>query len=114
MEKTNLKLSELIEVMRGIAAEGNRFVVGDSFHDVVRISREAEEVEDCDIEDEFKEGQWFWCLRKNGTTLGSFASTVDEFGAEYPNEAVSAYKILYKNRRFSIARVKEYGNEFFD
>lgn len=39
MEKKEMKLSALIETMRGIAAEGNRFVVGDSFHDVVTISR---------------------------------------------------------------------------
>lgn len=109
MEKKEMKLSALIETMRGIAAEGNRFVVGDSFHDVVRISREVEEIEDA-----YKEGEWFWCLRKNGTALGSFKSTVDEFAAEYPKEAVAAYKIQYKNRRFSIARVKEFGNEFFD
>ena len=32
MEKKEMKLSALIETMRGIAAEGNRFVVGDSFH----------------------------------------------------------------------------------
>lgn len=57
MEKKEMKLSALIETMRGIAAEGNRFVVGDSFHDVVRISREAEEIEDADIEDEYKEGE---------------------------------------------------------
>lgn len=115
MEKKEMKLSALIETMRGIAAEGNRFVVGDSFHDVVRISREVEEVEDCgDIEDEFKEGQWFWCLRKNGTALVSFKCMVDEFADEYPKEAVAAYQIQYKNRRFSIARVKEFGNEFFD
>lgn len=59
MEKKEMKLSALIETMRGIAAEGNRFVVGGSFHDVVRISREAEEIEDADIEDEYKEGEWF-------------------------------------------------------
>lgn len=114
MENKEMKLSALIETMRGIAAEGNRFVVGDSFHDVVRILREVEEIKDADLEDEFKEGEWFWCLRKNGTTLGSFKSTVDEFEVEHSNEAVAAYKIQYKNRRFSIARVKEYGNEFFD
>lgn len=114
MEKKEIKLSALIETMRGIAAEGNRFVVGDSFHDVVRISREVEEIEDADLEDEFKEGEWFWCLRKNGTALGSFKSTVDDFAAEYPKEAVVAYKIQYKNRRFSISRMKEFGNEFFD
>lgn len=114
MVKKEMKLSALIETMRGIAAEGNRFVVCDSFHDVVRISREAEEIEDADIEDEYKEGEWFWCLRKNGTSLSSFKSSVDEFAAEYPNEAVAAYKIQYKSRRFSIARVKELGNEFFD
>lgn len=114
MEKKEMKLSALIETMRGIAAEGNRFVVGDSFHDVVTISREVEEIEDADIEDEYKEGEWFWCLRKNGTGLGSFKSKVDEFEAEYANEAVAAYKIQYKNRRFSIALLKEFGNEFFD
>lgn len=113
MEKKEIKLSALIETMRGIAAEGNRFVKGDTFHDVVKIAGDVEEIEDADLE-EFKEGQWFWCLRKNGTTLGSFKSTVDEFEAEYPKEAVAAYKIHYKNRRFSIARVKEFGNEFFD
>lgn len=115
MEKTNLKLSNLIETMRGIAAEGNRFVVGDTFHDVVRISREVEEIEDAeDLPEEFKDGEWFWCLRKNGTALGSFSGTVDEFGEEYPKEAVAAYKIKYSSRRFSIVRVKEFGNEFYD
>lgn len=114
MEKKEMKLSALIETMRGIAAEGNRFVVGDSFHDIVRISREVEEIEDADIEDEYNEGEWFWCLRKNGTALGSFKRTVDEFGAEHSKEAVAAYKIQYKNRRFSIVLVKEFGNEFFD
>lgn len=114
MEKKEMKLSALIETMRGIAAEGNRFVKGDAFHDVVTISREVEEIEDADIEDEYKVGEWYWCLRKNGTTLGSFKSTVDEFEVEHSKEAVAAYKIQYKNRRFSIIRVKEYGNEFFD
>lgn len=114
MEKKEMKLSALIETMRGIASEGNRFVVGDSFHDVVRISSEVEEIEDADIENEYKEGEWYWCLRKNGTALGSFKRTVDDFAAEYPKEAVAAYKIQYKNRRFSLARVKEFSNEFFD
>lgn len=110
-----MKLSALIETMRGIAAEGNRFVVGDSFHDIVRITRETEEIEDVeDLEDEFKEGVWFWCLRKNGTALDSFSGSVEEFGNEYPKEAVAAYKIQYKSRSFSITRVKEFGNEFFD
>lgn len=114
MEKKEMKLSALIETMRGIAAEGNRFVVGDTFHDVVTISREAEEIEDADLKDEYKVGEWYWCLRKNGTALGSFKSTVSEFEAEYPKEAVAAYKIQYNNRRFTIARVKEFGDEFFD
>ncbi len=114
MEKTNLKLSQLIGTMREIASEGNRFVKGDTFHDVERIAREVEEIEDADIEDEYKEGEWFWCLRKNGTEIGAYAVVAEEFGKQYPKEAVAAYKIHYSSRRFSFARVKEYGNEFFD
>lgn len=114
MEKTNLRLSALIETMREISSEGNRFVKGDSFHDVVRITKEVEELEDYDIEEEYKEGHWFWCLRQNGTSMCASMRTVDSFGEEYPKEAVAAYRIQYKDRRFSIARVKEFGNEFFD
>lgn len=114
MEKTNLKLSALIEAMREISSEGNRFVKGDSFHDVVNITKEVEDVEDYDIEDEYKEGHWYWCLRRNGTSLCSSKRTVEDFGKEYPNEAVKAYKIIYKDRRFSIAIVKEFGNDFFE
>lgn len=110
MEKTNLKLSALIETMREIASEGNRFVKGDSFHDVVRITKEAEDIEDFDIEEEYKEGEWNWCLRKNGTFIGSLS----DFEEEFDNEAVAAYKIKYSNRRFSIALIKKYSNEFFD
>lgn len=114
MEKTDLKLSQLIETMRGIAAEGNRFVKGDSFHDVVRIAGEVEEIEESDLEPQYKEGEWFWSLRKNGTSLDSFSSSVEQFGKEFPEEAVASYKIHYSNRRFYIVRVKEFGNEFFD
>lgn len=114
MENNNLRLSALIETMRGIASEGNRFVKGDSFHDVVKITKDVEEIEDFDIEEEFKKGEWYWCLRQNGTSLGSGAGMVDRFGEEYPKEAVAAYRIQYKDRRFSIARVKEFGNEFYD
>lgn len=114
MEKKNLKLSQLIETMRGIAAEGNRFVKGDAFHDIVKIISDIEEVEAADLEDVYMEAEWHWCLRKNGTTLGSFSGTVAEFEKEYAKEAVAAYKIHYANRHFSIARVKEYGNEFYD
>lgn len=114
MEKKELKLSQLIETMRGIAAEGNRFVKGDAFHDIVKIVSDIEEVEAADLEDVYMEAEWHWCLRKNGTRLGSFSNTVEEFGKEYANEAVVAYKIHYAARRFSIVRVKEYGNEFYD
>ncbi len=114
MEKKDLKLSQLIETMRAIAAEGNRFVKGDSFHDVVKITSDVEEIEDADLEPQYKEGEWFWSLRKNGTTLGCFSSSVEEFGKEFPTEAVASYKIHYSRRRFSIVRVKEFGNEFFD
>ncbi len=114
MEKKDLKLSQLIETMRAIASEGNRFVKGDSFHDVVKITSDVEEIEDADLEPQYKEGEWFWSLRKNGTALGSFSSSIEEFGKEYPTEAVASYKIHYSRRRFSIVRVKEFGNEFFD
>lgn len=114
MEKNNIRLSALIESMREISSEGNRFVKGDAFHDVVRISKEVEELEEYDIEDEYKECHWFWCLRRNGTSMCSSKRTVEEFGKEYPEEAVKAYKIVYKNRRFSIALVREFGNYFFD
>lgn len=114
MEKKNLKLSQLIETMRGIAAEGNRFVKGDTFHDVVKIVSDIEEVEAADLEDVYMEAEWHWCLRKNGTRLGSFSNTVEEFGKEYADEAVAAYKIHYSARHFTIERVKEYGNEFYD
>lgn len=114
MEKKDLKLSQLIETMRGIAAEGNRFVKGDSFHDVVRIAGEVEEIEESDLPAQYKEGEWYWNLRRNGTILGSFSSSVEEFGKEFPTEAVASYKIHYSRRRFSIVRVKEFGNEFFD
>lgn len=114
MEQKNMKLSALIENMRGIAAKGNRFVVGDTFHDVVRISHEVEEIEEADLEDEFKEGTWYWCLRQNGTQLDTFSRSIDEFKEYYSNEAVAAYKIEYANRRFSIRLVKKFGNEFFN
>lgn len=114
MEKTNLKLSQLIGTMREIASAGNRFVKGDAFHDVERIAREVEEIEDLDIEEEFKEGDWYWGLRKNGTDLSAFSASVENFVKEYPKEAVASYKIHYSSRRFSITLMKEYGNEFFD
>lgn len=114
MKKTNLKLSQLIETMRAIAAEGNHFVKGDAFHDIVKIAGDKEEIDDLDIEDEYKEGVWHWCLRKNGTTLGEYASVVEEFEQEHLSEAVAAYKIHYKDGRFSIETVKDFGNEFFD
>lgn len=40
MEKKNLKLSELMESMREISSEGNHFVKGDTFIDVVEIARQ--------------------------------------------------------------------------
>ena len=116
MEKKNLKLSELIEVMREISSEGNHFVKGDTFIDVVTIARQSEEIEACeDIEAEFKTGTWYWSLRKNGSQLDClFSSRADKFAIEYAKEAVVAYKIDYANLRFSISLYKKYGNEFFD
>ncbi len=116
MEKKNLKLSELMEVMREISSDGNHFVKGDTFTDVVAIARQTEEIEACeDLDAEFKTATWYWSLRKNGSRLDSMYSTLaDEFAIEYDKEAVVAYKIDYANQRFSISLYKKYANEFFD
>ena len=101
MEIKKIQFSELVKEMRQVVKNLGNYAVLDTLTDIEQISKEyevsAHTHEDIDF-------YYYWCVRENGTALKDLLMQTNEWYRANRKDAISIYKIGYKNGGFFFER----------
>lgn len=95
-KQTNLSTSGLVNAIREAVHPCGSLTRGDAFINLESILRSVEGIEGCtDLEDEYKKGDWWMGVRKNGSELFGGDGRIAEWSEHYADQAVAIYHISY-------------------